>query len=160
DIWAAVAYILSISKESPQAGSAAQPRPTPSVHPTAATPVNLPASLVGDPARGEALFFEAGERGCAGCHTIAGRGNPVGPALSPAASRDAHALLRNIVYPAASVDPAYRPVRLVLNGGETIRALKKEETETALRVWDLGGTPPVLRRVARADVRAMEPDSR
>jgi mono/diheme cytochrome c family protein len=45
----------------------------------------LPASVRGNPGRGEALF---GQKGCIGCHTVSGIGGQVGPNLTMVARRD------------------------------------------------------------------------
>lgn len=51
-----------------------------------AAPVpGLPASVRGDPGRGEALF---GQKGCIGCHTVSGIGGQVGPNLTLVTRRD------------------------------------------------------------------------
>ena len=93
EVDAIVAYVMSISIAPPPAASAsasAPPREARQVPVDIEVDIeDLPASLVGDPERGAALFFEAsGERGCTGCHRI-GRGDGVGPDLSTAKERAA-----------------------------------------------------------------------
>jgi putative heme-binding domain-containing protein len=116
----------------------------------------LPESLVGVPARGEELFFAPGEKGCAGCHTIDGKGVAVGPDLTGYSRKSALELYRDIVFPGAHVDPAYQLLRIAMKDGEKILGVKKEETASAIRVFDLGGSPPVLRRLTKEQIQQIE----
>ena len=161
-ISAVIAYILSISgekpaKSQPSATGVAPENNMPALMAPAAT---LPESLVGDPARGEQLFFAAGERGCAGCHVIDGKGNPVGPDLTGSARRNARALFGDIVFPGAALDAGKPPLlRIVMKDGEKILGLKQEETPAAVRVFDMSRIPPVLRRVAKEQIQSVEPQT-
>ena len=154
---AIVAYVMSISiAPEGDASAAAPPREASQI------PVNiedLPASLVGDPERGAALFFESsGERGCTGCHRM-GRGDGVGPDLSTAKEREPRELLRDILFPdVESTNASARTfLAIELEDGERVMGIVQEESETALRVHDLSTRPPVLRRIAKESVTRMEP---
>lgn len=77
------------------------------------------AALVGDPARGRALF--EGEAGCLDCHRVAGRGSRLGPDLSQiGAVRRASELERSLLDPQAEVLPQNRFYTVTPSGGEPI----------------------------------------
>ena len=151
-IEAVVAYILAISGTPPAA------KPKAADPPAAGPAAAIPDRVVGSPARGEELFFQTGERGCAGCHAIDGKGNAVGPDLTGSSRREARALLEDIVDPAARVAPEHARVRITMKDGEKISALRQEETDAALRVFDLAGIPPSLRRLRKDAIASIEPD--
>jgi len=155
-IWAVAAYILSISAEVPARATPPAGPPPPAPAPAA----DLPESLVGSAARGEEIFFQPGERGCAVCHTIDGKGNSVGPDLTGAARREARDLFRAIVFPGARVDPGRPLLGITMKDGEKISALKHEETASALRVYDLASLPPALRRLPKDQIQSIEPQRR
>jgi hypothetical protein len=158
---AVVGYILSIAGESPAKDTTAPPAAgaEKAEKSSEAQDSNLlPESIVGDPGRGEQLFFESTrDRGCAGCHAIDGKGNAVGPDLSGSSRKGAREIFRDIVYPDASVDTRQQLLRLTMKDGEKILGLKQEESPTSLRVFDLGGSPPVLRRLSKDRIQAVEP---
>jgi putative heme-binding domain-containing protein len=161
-ISAVIAYILSIAGEEPAKSQPSSTGPArENIRPALTAPAALPESLVGDPARGEQLFFAtAGEKGCAGCHVIDGKGNAVGPDLTGSARRNARALFEDIVFPGAARD-AHKPLlRIVMKDGEEILGLKQEETLAAVRVFDVSSVPPVLRRVAKEQIQSLEPQAR
>lgn len=162
-ISAVVAYILSISKSSgPDASSADGSPPVPAGNPaTGADSASIPDSLRGDPVRGERLFFESsGDRGCAGCHSIDRRGTAVGPDLSGSVHRNARDIFRKIVFPAAMPLSGVGPKWISMKDGEKILALEREKTATAVRVYDVGSQPPVLRRLSLDQIESIEPASR
>jgi putative heme-binding domain-containing protein len=158
EIWAAVAYVLSISADAlPDKNAAARPAAQSGRTETSALSTGaLPESLIGVPARGEELFFAPGEKGCAGCHTIDGKGVGVGPDLTGYSRKSALELYRDIVFPGAHVDSAQQLVRISMKDGEKILGLKKEETTAAIRLFDLGGSPPVLRRLAKDQIQQID----
>jgi putative heme-binding domain-containing protein len=156
-IWAVTAYILSIASETAPTAGTAPPAAVPSSPPAPASS-DLPESLVGSAARGEEIFFQQGERGCAACHTIDGKGNAVGPDLSGSSRREARDLLRAIVLPRP--DPARPLLAITMNDGEKILGIKQEETAAALRVFDLGGLPPALRRLPKDRIQSAQPERR
>jgi len=161
-ISAVIAYILSISGEEPvksPSSTGLAPEKTRPAFTAPAAP--LPESLVGDPARGEQLFFAtAGERGCVGCHVIDGKGNPVGPDLTGSVRRNARALFGDIVFPGPALDASKPLLRIVMKDGEKILGLKQEETPAAVRVFDMSRVPPVLRRLAKEKIQSVEPQTR
>ena len=160
-VWAVVAFVLSIAGQAtadapppPQTGSSEKWARSSE----ASRGGSLPASIVGDPARGERLFFESTrDRGCAGCHTIDGKGSAVGPDLSGPARKSAREIFRAIVFPAPPGDSRQQLLRLTMNDGEKILALKQEETASSIRVYDVGTAPPVLRRLAKDRIQTAEP---
>lgn len=163
-IWAVVAYILSLSAEADTKSSTGIV-PSPSIpknstSSAAKAPETLPDSLVGNPARGEELFFDSSaEKGCAGCHSIGGKGNSVGPDLTGISQKTARDIFRDIVFPSARVDITQQALRITMRDGERILGFKQEETTAAIRVFDMGSIPPVLRRLAKDQIQTVEPYS-
>ncbi len=145
EVDAIVAYVMSISI-APEVGASASAPSREARQVPVGIEVDiedLPASLVGDPERGAALFFEAsGERGCTGCHRM-GRGDAVGPDLSTAKERGPRALLRDILFPDAEGTEKTTHTRtflaIELSDGERIMGILQEESETTLRVHQCCG---------------------
>ncbi len=76
-------------------------------------------AAAGEPARGEALFFGAGE--CASCHAVFGEGARHGPDLSGIGlERRAVELEAALLDPAAAVQPTARSYRVTLADGEVV----------------------------------------
>ncbi len=106
-------------------------------------------ALPGDSARGEAVF--SGRGACSACHTVAGRGEGLGPdltgigwALGPLGLRE------SLIDPGASVHPRWFQARIVdAHGTAHEGRLLNEDTYTAL-LLDNGG---VLRGFEKAGLR-------
>jgi len=77
------------------------------------------AAMVGDAARGKALFDSKGA--CASCHRVNGAGSRVGPDLSAVGStRSAVELQRALIDPNADVQPQNRFYRVTLKDGTMV----------------------------------------
>lgn len=91
--------------------------------------------VVGDPARGEALFAGAGR--CASCHAVNGKGPRVAPDLGDIATlRTADLLHRTLVDPAAAMLPANRAVRAVTKDGKVINGRRLNEDTYTVQLID------------------------
>ncbi|HMO64609.1 MAG TPA: c-type cytochrome, partial [Verrucomicrobiota bacterium] len=77
------------------------------------------AARPGDLARGREVFTLA----CAGCHTLAGAGGKIGPALDGAGAHGIEALLRNVLLPDAAMEAGYRRFRVETAEGEITEGL-------------------------------------
>jgi putative membrane-bound dehydrogenase-like protein len=66
------------------------------------------SKLVGDPARGDAIFWTHPVAACKNCHVLKGQGSAVGPALDGIATRkDAAYILESLVNPNAKLAEGY-----------------------------------------------------
>jgi putative heme-binding domain-containing protein len=91
--------------------------------------------VVGDPARGRALFEGAGN--CATCHAVNGKGPRVAPDLGDiGALRTAELIHRTLVDPAGSMLPANRPVRAVTRDGKVINGRRLNEDTYTVQLID------------------------
>jgi putative membrane-bound dehydrogenase-like protein len=89
----------------------------------------------GDPERGRAVFFRAGQNSCAGCHRVRGRGQWVGPDLSTIGTKyGKDELLRSILNPSAAIGYSFRSLVLALVDGRVITGLPVEDTPERLVV--------------------------
>jgi cytochrome c oxidase cbb3-type subunit 3 len=108
--------------------------------------LNAPAISVpvpGDAAAGEAIFF--GKQGCAGCHTILGKGGYLGPDLSSIGeARRLSEIREAIVNPKAEATPGYRPVLVEVSKTERLRGVVKHESNWSLQVLDERGNLHLL----------------
>ena len=106
-------------------------------------------SLVGDPARGHALF--EGKGACTQCHSVNGVGSPVGPDLSRIGEqRRAAELEESLLSPQAVVNQANRFYRVVTQGGETVTGRLLGHDTFTVRMLD---TTERLRLFMKADLR-------
>ncbi len=89
--------------------------------------VNAHNLMVGDSARGRALFEGAGN--CASCHAVNGKGPRVAPDLGDVgALRTAELIHRTLLDPAGTMLPANRPVRAVTRDGKVINSSMNKNT--------------------------------
>jgi cytochrome c oxidase cbb3-type subunit 3 len=92
-------------------------------------------SLIGNAARGQALFTGAGN--CANCHAVNGRGPRVAPDLGDIGTlRTAELLHRTLIDPANSMLPANRPVRAVTKDGKVINGRRLNEDTYTVQLID------------------------
>lgn len=150
DIWAVVAYVMSLSTEPPSGGAA--------IVEAGGSDASVPqsAALSAKAEQGKALFFDlTRERRCGVCHELDGMGTAVGPnlALSPRAKTSTE-IARAIREPDAEIAFGFEQVRLDLRSGERIAGVLAEETETRIRIFDAASVPPPLRSVARSSIRS------
>ena len=105
----------------------------------------------GDFRRGERVVRENPAAECLRCHTMRGRGSDVGPDLSRIGSvLTRPQLVEALLAPNARVAPGYGVVSLTLKNGQTVDGTLRSETDAEVVV--LVGTPPVERRVAKAEI--------
>jgi cytochrome c oxidase cbb3-type subunit 3 len=91
--------------------------------------------MVGDAARGKALFAGAGN--CASCHAVNGKGPRVAPDLGDIGTlRTAELLHRTLIDPAASMLPLNRPVRAVTKDGKVINGRRLNEDTYTVQLID------------------------
>ena len=94
--------------------------------------------LPGDASRG-AQVYEA--VGCGACHTIRGRGGPIGPDLTDVGARSSAAFLRrSIVDPQADVPSGFKQVRAVTREGRRMTGVVVNEDTFSIQFRDAGGT--------------------
>lgn len=94
--------------------------------------------LPGDAARG-AQMYEA--VGCAACHTIRGRGGPIGPDLTDVGVRSSPAYIRrSIVDPQAEVPSGFKQVRVVTREGRRLVGVRVNEDTFSIQFRDAAGT--------------------
>jgi len=94
--------------------------------------------LPGDAARG-AQVYEA--VGCAACHTIRGRGGPIGPDLTDIGARSSPAYLRrSIVNPQADTPSGFKQILAVTREGRRMIGVRVNEDPFSIQFRDAGGT--------------------
>ena len=100
--------------------------------------VDSAGAAVGDPARGQALFYGKGD--CGSCHRVTSQGPRAAPDLSSIGTmRTAATLHRTLLDPAAALLPINRPVRAVTRDGRTITGRRlNEDTHTVQLVDERG----------------------
>ena len=90
----------------------------------------------GNAANGERIFWAS----CGTCHTVNGRGGPLGPDLSAIAQSQPPAVLRQAVRdPNASIPDGYKPVTVVTRDGQRIRGVRKSEDAFSIQMMDESG---------------------
>jgi putative heme-binding domain-containing protein len=115
--------------------------------------VNSRAAVVGNAARGRAIFEKKGM--CATCHRVNGVG-PIGlaPDLTDVgANRTPFSLQMSVLDPSAAMMPINRPIRIVMRDGKTIRARRLNEDTYSIQLVDEQGR---LQSIMKADVREYE----
>ncbi len=169
-----VAYLLSISKNKGGAKKSDQqpqpidshlnPPPNSNPAPKAATEspksnvvINDSSDLRGDVEAGRLLFFDSAQiQNCRVCHTVQGRGGRIGPDLSSLAGRPAREILQSIVAPHSAIEENYAAIAVTTRSGEKFIGVKRDESETIIRLYDTSSLPPVSRAFAKSDVARVE----
>ncbi len=105
------------------------------------------ANIAGNAESGRTLF----ESLCLVCHSQAGRGGQIGPALDGLGHTGLEAILRNIVAPSAAMEASYRTFRVVTKDGEIIEGFLAAQDATSVTLRIPGGTE---RRFERAALRS------
>lgn len=148
DVWAVVAYVLSLSSE-PPAGAGAVIELGPAEGRTAG------AELSAEALRGKELFFDlTRQRRCGVCHRLDGMGTAIGPNLAVAArGKSREDLMRAITNPQAEVAYGFEQAWLELRSGERIEGVLADETESRVRIFDAAAVPPPLRTVLKREIR-------
>ncbi len=91
--------------------------------------------VLGDPARGQALFDSRGR--CATCHRLNGKGPRLAPDLSNiGAIRTADSLQKSILDPNGSIQPVNRSVRAVTRDGRVVTGRRLNEDTYTVQLID------------------------
>ena len=105
-----------------------------------------PAALLAQQVeRGEALFF--GEAGCGSCHALKGKGTAVGPNLTMIGKLAPQAVAMAVRSTATQYVQAVK-----LKSGESFNGMPGPKDDTSVSYFDMGKTPPELRKFAKDDV--------
>jgi putative heme-binding domain-containing protein len=100
----------------------------------------------GDPARGAAVFRE---KGCGGCHIVAGQGIARGPELTGIGALRSLAHLReSITTPAAYVAPEWWVFEAVQSNGARVRGTRINDDSFTIQLRDAAGKVHSLRRLS------------
>lgn len=106
----------------------------------------------GDVEKGSQVFF--GKGGCAGCHTIDGRGGILGPELSNiGAERRIEALRDALTKRRETIPRGYVPVKVTLRKGPIIEGIVKNEHNSSLQILSKDGR---MHSVNREEASAIE----
>ena len=165
EIGAVVAYVLSLSKLTSDGAEAPVPTASATSWPATASgasstrPELSPAdgSFYGKPEKGRALFFDSSnDWHCAACHRVSGSGADVGPELSGAKSKTVKDLFIDIVLPSARMSPDRPFLSITTKSGEHIQAVKREESPSHIKIYDIGSLPAVLRNLPKDQIKKLE----
>ena len=97
----------------------------------------------------------AGVAACSSCHRIGYLGGNVGPELTRIGEvRSERDLLESVIYPSASFVRSYEPTTLVLEGGDEVHGIVRQETDSE---WVIVTGPGAEQRLAKATVKEMRP---
>jgi putative heme-binding domain-containing protein len=103
----------------------------------------IESKLPGDPAAGEAIFWEKAE--CGSCHRVLGQGGMLGPDLSNiGAQRPVDQLREAILDPDADGFRGYQGVTVVTKEGRTISGVARNRTNYSVVILDRNGKLHVL----------------
>jgi putative membrane-bound dehydrogenase-like protein len=105
----------------------------------------------GNPARGEAIFFDPKGIGCVKCHSAGGRGTAaVGPDLTGLAAKyDKAEIVRSVLEPSGRIATGYQPLLLARSDGQVLTGLVRAETDSFLELVDADAK---ITRVAKSEI--------
>jgi len=104
----------------------------------------------GDAGRGKSIFEGKGQ--CLTCHSVAGTGARIGPALTEIGSlRRTVELQRSLIDPGAEVRSDHRTVRAVTRRGETVTGRLLNQDSFSLQLLDTSGRLVLLEKSALRD---------
>jgi putative heme-binding domain-containing protein len=113
-------------------------------------------SDAGDPRAGVAIFFDATKLySCRSCHNYSGAGGPIGPDLAKL-GKPSIEIYRSISQPRYA-GAAYPAIVLTLRDGARVVGIKRDDTDDAVRVYDVSSVPPVSRRVKKSEIAEVLP---
>jgi mono/diheme cytochrome c family protein len=139
DIRAVLAYVMSLATAA-EAAPPANAMP-PGVGPAAFTGFQGPPEA----RQGHDLFFDATRvPRCSTCHAVAGRGISIGPDLTTSGEPQA---LRNL--------RLKHVITARLKNGEVFPALRVEQDDRFIKLYDVDTVPPVLRTLERSEITAL-----
>ncbi len=112
--------------------------------------------LPGDPAKGEALFFDTDSNAaCGKCHTVKGRGGKVGPELTQVAgTRDPQFIIESILDASKEIASGYEPVLIVTKEGQYVSGIVKKEDAATVQVVDNQGE---VKTIPKAQIQQRSP---
>jgi putative heme-binding domain-containing protein len=101
----------------------------------------------GDAENGERIFWAS----CGTCHTVNGRGGPLGPDLTRITqTRTRETLTRALRDPSSSIPDGYKPITVVMRDGQRVRGVRKNEDAFSVQMMDEGGR---LRGYLKSNIR-------
>ena len=97
--------------------------------------------ITGDSKAGQKLFADTkGKAQCARCHSVAGEGGRIGPALDRIASRRApEFIMESILEPSREIAPEYEAVAVATKTGQVITGLRVNETNFSIQLHEENG---------------------
>ena len=102
-------------------------------------------------ARGETVFFDENTPAhCGGCHSLAKKGNAVGPDISRLARLNARAIVMAI----RATRTQYVQVVKLKNGSE-FPGMPGAKDDTTTQYYDLSVTPPELKKLNRSEISSV-----
>jgi putative heme-binding domain-containing protein len=115
--------------------------------------VSQPQAINGNPARGAQVYAA---NGCAGCHTVHGRGGAIGPDLTDVGARRSPQHLRaSIIQPEAELTDGFLQVRVTPRSGPRVTGVRVNEDTFSIQVRDLAGN---LHSYWKADLGELHKD--
>jgi cytochrome c oxidase cbb3-type subunit 3 len=115
--------------------------------------VSQPPAINGSPGRGEQVYAA---NGCAGCHTIQGRGGALGPDLTDVGARRSPWHLRaSVIEPEAEVADGFLQVRVTPRSGPRVTGVRVNEDTFSIQLRDLAGD---LHSYWKADLTDLQKD--
>jgi putative membrane-bound dehydrogenase-like protein len=105
-------------------------------------------TAAGSTERGAVVFNES----CATCHTVSGRGTPVGPDLAPLRDKSAEDFLVAILDPNAALEPRYVNYIVETKSGGVFYGVIRSETATSLEI----AAPGIQQTLLRGDITRIE----
>lgn len=103
------------------------------------------AGRKGDAAAGQTVFTSI----CMSCHTVAGKGANLAPALDGSAHRDLDGLLRALLTPNAAVEGGYRAFRVETKDGRLVEGFLAARDKDGITLRMMGG---LEQRIPSAEV--------
>ena len=113
------------------------------------------ADVAGDVQHGKDVF--AGRGGCIKCHSLDGHGGTIGPDLSNVGAELTLKHLRDALTVDTPITTGYRPVTVVLNNGQTLKGIAKNEDAFSLQLLDYDDH---LHLINKADVQHEDESSK
>jgi len=112
---------------------------------------NTPATLPGDPKRGEAIFFGSAE--CANCHMASGRGGFIGPDLSIYGQMHSADAIKTAITTPAAREHVQRVVTAITANGEQYEGIIRNEDNFSLQLQSSDGAFHFL---SKAELKSFE----
>lgn len=112
--------------------------------------------LVGDPEKGEDLFFNPeSNAACAKCHAVNGKGGTVGPELTGVAgTRDVRFIIESILEPSKEIASGYEPILIITKDGRYVTGILKKEDANTVEVVD---SQAETQRIPKGEIQQKAP---